>query len=258
MTSQQATSQSGGKMRIGLLQSLYEWSGVIYVLAVMFGAGASFGLWWFGKQLSTIQASRIAALGSDAEKLHKDNLMLESQIATAREEAAKANERAALLMKSVVWRSIDGSKVADVLKGHRMRVHLVSLGGDPEGWVLTDAIEAAFRNAGITDLSREVKLDSDPQSSIIIFTDTAHDERFVAAAFVAGGLWGMEFDPPSEPKRWGLAPDQFSLPDFRVLHPFSRPQAYGIIPPPDALVIYVGYRYPSITRDDPRFTAPKL
>jgi hypothetical protein len=181
-----STSQRGTLMRVESLQSLYEWSGRVYVFAVVIGAAASFGLWQFGKQLSIIQDSQIATLGASAEQLRKDNLNLESQIASAHKavataqadvaaanertaqleiqaaaaqkeaaaaqiEATRANDLAVRIQRAAAWRVIPpqtaAALVAGLTKGPGGAVTLSYLANDPETLFLAIQITNAFESA---------------------------------------------------------------------------------------------------------------
>jgi hypothetical protein len=247
----------GGKMRTGLLQTLYEWSGVIYVLAVMFGAVASFGIWFFGKQLSAIQTSQIATLGNNTEQLRKDNLLLQKQIITAQAEVAQANERAALLMKNAAWRALDSSqqqRMAAVLRGHVEAALIISRGSDAEAEMLANDIAGAFAVAGITKVQRTISYDVYSPMGVELLRSPGAPQNIVADAFVAVGWWGMEFNPPAPPKQWGEQKDPSEFFEFSI--PVVSASNIHLNVPTGTAVIFVGSKYRFLPQLDPKFTAP--
>jgi hypothetical protein len=143
-------------------------------------------------------------------------------ISETQSSAAKANERAAALMKGVKWRSLDSGeqqKLASFLPKPGKKITLRYPVGDTEAGMYAGDLAGAFQLAG---WSPAVQPEADARIWVVVnvFRTPAHDEDRIAAAFKKIDLKGQRVGP-GEPEIWGKF-GRRDLPDFRVLNESSE------------------------------------
>jgi outer membrane murein-binding lipoprotein Lpp len=188
----------------------------IGLLVAAAGLFASYRVNVFSNRVSAFQKVQIAQANERAAALERDAETAKAQIAAANAEAARANERAAILMKGVVWRSLDSgeqAEIAAILPNTNKPVHIGYPSTDPEAAMLAGDIAGAFSKAGWRP-TLEPFIDSMVWMLVNVFRTPDRDEEAVARAFAAVRWKGIELGVGAT-RVWGRLGPQ-DAPDFQV------------------------------------------